>query len=185
MKSITKYFFNGLLVLVPLTVTIYVVYLIFSKVDGIFKFPIPGLGLILTIAFVIVIGFIATNIFTNKLLSYIDSLFSRLPFVKLIYTSIKDLTNTFVGDKKGFTKPVAVSLIPGSSLKHLGFITRESMEAYGMKDMIAVYLPQSFNWGGNLILVSRDQVTPLSVVSGEMLAFVVSGGIVKETVKKI
>ncbi len=185
MRALTKYFFNGLLVLVPLAATSYVVYLIFSKIDGVFRFPIPGLGLILTIAIVIAIGFIATNIVTKKLLSLIDGLFSRLPFVKLIYTSIKDLTNTFVGDKKGFTKPVAVSLIPGSSVKHLGFITRESMEAYGMKDMIAVYLPQSFNWGGNLILVSRDQVTPLSVVSGEMLAFVVSGGIVKETVKKI
>ncbi len=178
----TKYFFNGLLVLVPLAATVYVVYLIFAKIDGIFRFSIPGLGILLTLAIVVVIGFIATNIATKRLLAFVDHLMGRVPFVKMIYTSIKDLTSTFVGEKKGFTKAVAVAIIPGSSVRHLGFITRESMESFGMNDMVAVYLPQCFNFGGNLVVVSRDQVTPLNVMGSEMMAFIVSGGVTNQNV---
>ena len=127
MKKLTKYFFEGLLFLVPIVVTIYVLYIVFMKIDGIFGFAIPGVGFIVTIILVTVIGFMASNFLTQQLVCIAEETFSRLPLVKMIYTSIKDLIGAFVGEKKSFDKPVLVSLAPGSSVQVIGFVTRESM----------------------------------------------------------
>jgi uncharacterized membrane protein len=177
MKKLTKYFLNGLLFLVPIVVTIYVLYIVFIKIDRIFGFEIPGVGFIITIITVTVIGFMASNFVTKRLLQTAENTLSRLPLVKMIYTSIKDLIGAFVGEKKSFNKPVLVTLAPGSSVQVVGFVTRESLEALGLTGKVAVYLPQSYNFAGNLIIVSKELITPLPVESGTVMAFIVSGGI--------
>ncbi len=95
----------------------------------------------------------------------------------MIYTSIKDLIGAFVGDKKSFNKPVLVTLSPVSNIHVIGFLTRESLDNLGLSESVAVYLPQSYNFAGNLIVVPREQVTPLAVESGDIMAFIVSGGV--------
>jgi uncharacterized membrane protein len=177
MKKLTKCFLNGLLVSIPLVATLYVVYVIFSKIDSIFKFEIPGAGFLLTIVTITVIGFISSNFLTKGLVHFVDRVFARLPLIKMIYTSIKDLIGAFVGDKKSFDKPVLVTLSPGSNIQAVGFITRESLKNIGHADKMAVYLPQSYNFAGNLIVVPKEQVSPLSVDSGDIMAFIVSGGV--------
>ncbi len=177
MKRLTKYFFEGLLVLVPLVVTIYVIYVVFVKIDSIFAFRIPGMGFIITILTITIVGFISSNFITKKLVSLVDRIFARLPLAKMIYTSIKDLIGAFVGDKKSFDKPVLVTLSPGSNIQAIGFVTRDDLENIGFADKVAVYLPQSYNFAGNLIVVPKEQVFPLSVESGEIMAFIVSGGV--------
>ena len=177
MKKLTRYFFEGLLFLVPLVATIYVLWLLFTKIDGIFRFKIPGMGFGGTIITVTIIGFIASNFLTKGLVRTMDKALSRLPLVKMIYTSIRDLTGAFVGEKKGFNKPVLVALTPGSSIQVIGFMTREDLGALGLEGKVAVYLPQSYNFAGNLLLVPREQVTPLQAESGHVMAFIVSGGI--------
>ncbi|RJQ48796.1 MAG: DUF502 domain-containing protein [Nitrospiraceae bacterium] len=181
MKRITRYFFEGLLLLVPLAATLYVVYVIFVKIDGtfnsIFKFKIPGTGFLLTILTIILVGFVSSNFLTKRLMRIIDATFTRLPFVKMIYTAVRDLMNAFVGDKKSFNKPVLVSVSPDKSIQLIGFMTREGLEHIGLSDKVAVYLPQSYNFAGNVIIVSRERVTPLSAYSGDVMAFIVSGGV--------
>lgn len=177
MKRFTRYFLNGLVLLVPVVVTIYVVYIVFVKIDNLFKFPIPGVGFILTILTITAIGFIGSNILTRKLVRIIDMLFSRLPFIKMIYTSLKDLVDAFVGDKRSFNKPVSVTLMPGSNVQVVGFITNESLNNLGFLDSVAVYLPQSYNFAGNLIIVPKQQVTLINADSGEVMKFIVSGGV--------
>lgn len=177
MKKLTRYFFEGLLFLVPIVATIYVLYLLFSKIDGIFRFKIPGMGFGVTIITVTIIGFIASNFLTRRLVRAADKALRRLPFVRMIYTSIKDLTGAFVGEKKGFSKPVLVALAPGDSIQVIGFMTREDMDAFGLPGKVAVYLPQSYNFAGNLVVVPKEQVTPLQAESGTVMAFIVSGGI--------
>ena len=177
MKRFTRYFFEGLLVLIPVVATIYVIFLIFTKVDNIFIFSVPGMGFIVTILSITIVGFISSNFITKKLLGLVDKIFTKLPFVKMIYTSVKDLIGAFVGDKKSFDKPVLVTLSPGSNIQAIGFVTRESLENIGFPDKVAVYLPQSYNFAGNLLVVPRDQVTPISAESGEIMAFIVSGGV--------
>ncbi len=175
MKQLTKYFFNGLAFLVPVAVTLYVVYAIFIKIDRLFKFPIPGMGVLVTLVVITIIGFLASNFLTRWVIYIVDGLLRRLPLVKMIYTSIKDLIHAFVGEKKGFNRPVMVSL--GAGVKAFGFITCDSLENLGLKDTVSVYLPQSYNFAGNLVIVPADQVTPLVTDSGDLMAFIVSGGI--------
>ena len=111
---------------------------------------------------------------------FVASLLKRFPLIKLLYTSIKDLIGAFVGDNKKFDKPVLITLVPGSDIKAIGFVTRESMSAWGLSDNVAVYLPQSYNFAGSLLVVPSAQVTPLDVPSGDVMAFVVSGGVTGE-----
>jgi uncharacterized membrane protein len=177
MKRLTRYFFEGLLVLIPLVATIYVIYAVFTKIDGIFKFSIPGMGVLVTLLMIVIVGFISSNFITSRLVRLVEKIFTKLPLVKMIYTSIKDLIGAFVGDKKSFDKPVLVTIAPGGSIQAIGFITRDSLESIGCVEKVAVYLPQSYNFAGNLIVVPKDQVTPLSVESGDIMAFIVSGGV--------
>jgi uncharacterized membrane protein len=97
--------------------------------------------------------------------------------VKLVYSSIKDLINAFVGERKSFDKPVLVRLSPDDSVRALGFVTREALASLGLPEHVAVYFPQSYNFAGNLLIVPHDAIQPLSVSSGELMTFIVSGGV--------
>ena len=177
MKRISQYFLQGLLFLVPLFVTTYVIYWVFVKIDGVLDFPVPGLGFLVTIAMVTVVGFVASHFFTRKIFHLIDRIFARLPLVKMIYTAIRDLVNAFVGDKKSFNRPVQVVVNRESNIRVIGFATRESLDTIGIQDSVAVYLPQCYNFAGNLVIVNRDQVVPLPGDPGEVMKLIVSGGV--------
>lgn len=177
MRRISRYFLEGLLILVPFVVTVFVIYTVFQKIDGLFHFSIPGMGFVATLLLIFLVGFVTSNFLTRKLVALADTLFSRVPLVKMIYSSIKDLLNAFVGDKKSFNKPVQVTLSPDSGVRAIGFVTNDSLENLGIEGSVAVYLPQSYNFAGNLIIVPKDQVTPLDADSGDVMAFVVSGGV--------
>ena len=177
MKRISQYFLQGLLFLVPLFVTVYVLYWIFIQIDGVLNLPVPGMGFLVTIIFITLIGFVASNFLTKNIFLLVDRVFVRLPLVKMIYTSIKDLVHAFVGDKKSFNRPVQVVIDRKSNIRLLGFATCESLDSIGIEDSMAVYLPQSYNFAGNLIIVESDQVIPLTADPGEVMKFIVSGGV--------
>lgn len=177
MKKISRYFFEGLLVLVPLVATIYVIYVIFMKIDHIFNFTTPGLGFLVTLFSITLVGFVASNFLTRNLVRLVDTVFAKLPLVKMIYNSIKDLVGAFVGDKKSFSKPVLVTMGADPGLKAIGFVTGENLDGLGIKDSVAVYFPQSYNFAGNLLVVAKDRVTPLAADPGDIMSFIVSGGV--------
>jgi uncharacterized membrane protein len=187
MKQIIRYFMKGLLFLVPVFVTIYVIYWVFSTIDNfvhdLFKeyFEesrwIIGFGVVLTLVVITLVGFLCSLFITRPIMQFLEKSFSRLPLIKLLYSSIKDLIEAFVGEKKKFDQPVMVQLIPGSELKSLGFVTRKSLEMFGLDDMVAVYFPQSYNFAGSVLLVPKEQVVPLDMESSEVMAFIVSGGV--------
>lgn len=177
MKKLTKYFFEGLLFLMPIVATLYVLYFVFSRIDHIFGFRIPGVGFLLTIGIVTLMGFFVSTFFTKGVVMVVDRLFSRMPLTKMIYTSIQDLVQAFVGEKKRFSKPVLVTLIQGGSVRIAGFVTRESLDTIGLPGSVAVYVPQSYNFAGNLIIVPKELVTPITAESRNVMAFIVSGGV--------
>jgi uncharacterized membrane protein len=106
-----------------------------------------------------------------------DAIFSRAPIVRIIYTSIKELTEAFVGDRRRFDHPVVVDLFPESDIQAVGFVTREDLTGLGIRDRVAVYFPQSYNFAGQLVVVPAARVTRLEAVSSDVLAFIVSGGV--------
>ncbi len=177
MKRISQYFLKGLLFIIPLFATVYAVYWIFIKIDTLLTLPVPGLGFIVTIVFITFVGFAASNFLTQRVVHLVDRVFTRLPLVKMIYTSIRDLVGAFVGDKKSFNRPVQVVIDREKNIRLLGFATRESLDAIGIRDSMAVYIPQSYNFAGNLIIVAREQVVPLEADPGEVMKLIVSGGV--------
>jgi uncharacterized membrane protein len=176
MKTLIANFLNGCLVVVPAALSLYVVYAIFVRIDGLLGIRVPGLGFLLTIALITAIGALARNVVGKRLVGLADRLLARLPLVKLIYTALRDFMSALLGDKKTFDRPVAVSLTEDGALKAFGFVAREDLESFGLGEHIAVYLPQSINFAGQLLLVPRRRVTPLSVQPSELLPFIVSGG---------
>lgn len=182
-QALARYFFRGLLVVAPVAATIYVVWLLFDLVDGwinvdwLLDRRIPGVGAALTLVLVTAVGFLASNFATRWLFGATDRLFSRVPLVKLLYTAIKDLIGAFVGERRRFDRPVALSLGSGEEAAVVGFLTRDDLAALGLAGFVAVYVPQSYNFAGNLLVVPAARVRPLAIDSTEAMTFVVSGGI--------
>jgi len=177
MKRFVGYFLRGSLVLIPLAGTLYIVFLILRTLDQIIPLDIPGLGLVLTIGLITLVGFLTSNVVGRTAFDTTEKIFTRLPLVKLLYTSIKDLIGAFVGNKKRFNRPVAVALTPGGTVKALGFVTRDNLDALGYGPYAAVYFPQSYNFAGNLLMVPIELIEPLDVETGDLMTFIVSGGV--------
>ena len=177
LKRLVGYFVRGCLVLAPLGLTLYILFTILHAIDQFLPIGIPGVGLLLTLSLVTIVGMLTSNVIGRGVVETTDRALKRLPLVKLIYTSIKDLINAFMGDKKSFNRPVAVTLNPMSGLKALGFITREGLHSLDMPLHVAVYFPQSYNFAGYLAVVPREQVEALDVNSAELMTFIISGGV--------
>jgi uncharacterized membrane protein len=178
MQWLFKSFLKGLLLVVPLTVTLWVFWLVFSTIDGFLGLKVPGLGFLATIVAIVVIGAVGSIFLVDRLVAWLESALSRVPVAKLVYFSLKDFVGAFVGEKKGFNRPVVVNLDDSGTIKVIGFATAESVDIPGTEDYVAVYLQQSYNFAGNLILVPRSRVTPLPPKeSSKWLTFIVSGGV--------
>lgn len=177
MKTLLGYFWRGCLVLLPVFVTAYVAYLVIAAFDRLVPLGIPGLGLVFVIALVTLVGFMTSNVMGRAVVEAAERRLSSLPFLKLVYGSIRDLVQAFVGNKKRFDKPVALALLPGSPVQVLGFVTRDALTELGKADRVAVYIPQSYNFAGNLVIAPREQVEALDASSTDLMAFIVSGGV--------
>lgn len=173
-------FMRGLLVVVPAAAAIYFVWLTVTTVDrtiaAIVRRPVvPGVGFLLTVALIAVIGALASGFATRWLFGAIDRLFERLPLVQLIYTSLRDLIDAFVGEKRRFDRPVVVLVADGVEI--LGFLTRDELAPFGLPGRAFVYLPQSYNFAGNLIVVPVERIRPLAIDSRTAMTLIVSGGV--------
>lgn len=177
MRRLLNYFLRGLVFVAPIVLSIWVLYTIFARVDSLLGLSIPGLGFLVTIVLITLLGFLASTVLTRSVLGYIEQIFERLPFVRLLYGSTRDLVNAFVGEKRRFDSPVLVTFAPGSGIRAVGFVTQRSLGRLGLDGSVAVYLPHSYTFAGNLLIVPAAQVEPLSAEAAEALAFVVSGGV--------
>ena len=120
------------------------------------------------------------------MLAYLDKLISQAPLVKIIYTSIKDFMSAFVGKERRFTEPVLVKISRDGNLEKMGFITQKDLSNLGIpKGKVAVYLPHSYNFSGNLFIVSVENITPLDAHPAEVMKFIVSAGVTSVDNKNI
>jgi uncharacterized membrane protein len=177
MRRLANYFFQGLIVTAPIFLTLYICWLVFTRIDRWLGFPVPGVGFLATLALITLVGFLASNLLTRSLLGVVESVMKRLPFVRLLYSSTRDLLSAFVGEHRRFDRPVLVSLAADGAVRAFGFVTQEALERFGLERHVAVYVPQSYNFAGNLIVVPRDRVSPVAAESAEVMAFIVSGGV--------
>jgi uncharacterized membrane protein len=178
MRRIANYFLRGLLITIPALVTFYLCWLAIRWFDDLFGITTPGLGLAIALVSITVIGALGSNLVTRSMIASFDQLLAKLPFVRLLYTSVKDLLSAFVGEKKRFNRPVRARIGQGDAeVSLLGFVTAESLGNLGPADQVAVYVPFSYSVAGHILLLPRDRVTPLQADAADAMAFIVSGGV--------
>ncbi len=177
-SQLIRYFGQGLLFVVPIFATFYVLYYLFVKMDEILPIGIPGIGLLIILTGVTLIGFIGTRLVTTPAFKGINNLINRTPLIKIIYSSVKDLLSAFVGSKKKFTQPVTVKLNSDLDVRQIGFLTQTDLTDLGIKKgYVSVYVPFSYSIMGNVYVVPRVNVEVLESSPTETMKFVVSGGI--------
>ncbi len=178
MKKLINYFLQGLLYIVPITVTGAFVVWAFNKIDGILPFDFPGLGLIIIISLITIIGFLGSAIIASPINSFFKNLLKKAPLLETIYTSVKDLMNTFVGKKRGFKEAVFIKLFDNSTIERIGFVTNKDLKSLNINEgRVLVYIPHSYNFSGNLFVVEKKYITPINAPSSEIMKLIVSGGV--------
>ncbi|MCB0687385.1 MAG: DUF502 domain-containing protein [Saprospiraceae bacterium] len=185
MKKLLNYFLQGLIYIAPLAVTAYIIYMIFSFLDGLlqrllidlFGFKFPGLGVLFLVFVLMLVGFLGQTIIARPLKALFERLLHKVPLLNMIYSAFNDLFSAVVGKKKKFNVPVLVLVNPISNLEKLGFLTEEDLDLLKVEDKVAVYFPHSYNFSGELFIVPRENVRPVAINSGDVMKFIVSGGV--------
>jgi uncharacterized membrane protein len=181
----SSYVLRGLIVVLPIWATVWVLRSLFLLVDHacqpteVTGGNIPGLGFLIILVLATVLGFLADWSGTSRQVQWIEHGLARIPLVKLVYGTIKDFVDAFLGKKRRFDKPVLVQLGGAFDAQVVGFVTSEDLSVLGISAKVAVYFPQSYTIGGNLVILSRDRVTPIDADSGAVMAFLVSGGVTR------
>lgn len=201
MKSFTPgklfyYFFQGLIILAPIVITVWAVVSLFNFVDGILPnllytlFPdmvkldvqgnpqkIPGLGFLAVVVIVLFVGYVSSIFVVSRLVNLFDTVLEKTPGIKLIYTTVKDFLEAFAGNKRKFNKPVLVAL-DDKDVWRLGFITQNDMSQFGLTDYLCVYVPHSYAFSGITYMVQKNRIKVLEdVKSADAMKFIVSGGV--------
>ena len=198
-KKIIQYFLQGLLIIAPLAITIYAIYWVISTVDGwvpIFREVVKdaqgnivgyevknyGLGFLIILVAIITIGYLSSFFIQSKLFNLFDHWLEKTPGIKFIYTSTRDFFEAFAGDKKRFNKAVLANVF-SEDVWIVGFLTDEEMHKFELgADKVAVYVPQAYNFAGQLYILPRDKVKKINnISSGEAMKYAVTGGVVDLT----
>jgi uncharacterized membrane protein len=185
MKQFLRYFLQGLILFIPLIITAFILLKLFDFFAGMFSFigfsdyPVLNtlLGLAGTLGFISLLGLLASSYIFKQVFSFFEDKLEHAPFIRHIYSPVKDFTNAFVGNKKRFNKPVLVLTNSAANIHEMGFITREDLEDFDIRDKVAVYLPLSYSLSGKLIIVPIENVKLLKADAADAMKFVVSGGV--------
>ena len=195
-KNLARLFLQGLLILAPISVTIWILYSAFFLIDGILPgmvysvapkllgtdasgMPrrIPGLGFIVFIGMALIVGYISPSWIVSRVVEFGENLLERTPGIKFIYSTVKDFFEAFAGNKRKFTKSVLVS-VAEPDVWQVGFITQEELREFDLQEYVAVYVPQSYAFAGHLYFVKRDRVRILTdISSADAMKFAISGGV--------
>ncbi len=175
-RRLLNYFLKGLLFVLPIFISFYVIYKLLEFLDGLLHIPIPGVGFAIVIGVITLLGYLGTGLLSKPFLDLFEDLMSRTPGLKMIYNSVKDMMEAFVGEKRKFKEPVMVTMSSTGIMK-LGFVTQKDLSSIEIDGFVAVYFPHSYNFSGNLYLVPKDKVKPVEGRSAQMMQFIVSGGV--------
>lgn len=187
--ALLNYFIKGLLVVVPIGAAAFLIYWAVSRLDSALNLSdilwvskagkpmyIPGLGILNVLVIILIVGILVTNVITDPIKRWFKRWFNRLPFFNFLYSSIKDLTEAFVGDEKKFTEAVIVE-VNEFGLKKVGFLVQKDLTSLDLPDEVAVYFPYSYSFAGQVVIISKDKVKPINKNSADMMKFVISGGV--------
>src|SRR3954453_16248051 len=199
-RQLLNYFFQGLIILAPITITAWAVVSLFLYIDNILPnlihsiFPvfykpdeqgdlhkIPGVGFLVIIIVIVLVGYVSTSYIVGKMVDFFGHVLERTPGIKFIYTAVKDFLEAFAGEKRKFDKPVLVS-VDANDVWRLGFMTQEDGSVLGLEKHVVVYVPHSYAVSGVVYIVPVDKVKILpNLSSTEAMKFALSGGVAELT----
>jgi uncharacterized membrane protein len=189
MKQINQIFFKGLIVVLPITLTFYLLFWASVKVESLFgsglqlvmgrDFYIPGFGIVLTILFILLVGLLVNNYFTGRFFAWLTQTLEKVPLIKVIYNPLKDLMALIPGRSSEKDKPQRVVLVQLEALgvEVLGLVTREDLHEINSHDKISVYVPFSYMLGGLTLIVSKDRVRKVDLPVDQALKLSVTAWI--------
>lgn len=194
MKGVIRHlkgrFLAGLFVVIPIGITIFILKFLFNFADGILgsfldellsslihrEAHYPGLGMVTGVLVVYLAGLLATNMLGNQMLKWVDELVSRIPLVKSIYTSSKQLTKVFKEGGSSYRRAVFVEW-PRPGVRAIGFVTAEVIR--NGERLVIVYIPTMPNpTSGFALFFREEEVSDCGMTVEEAVKFVVSGGVV-------
>lgn len=179
-RLLINYFLRGLLVLLPIVLTILIIGWLVNTITGVLHLrEISGKEFffytLLVVTIILTVGFITRGVVARQILDFFEGIIEKAPGLSFIFGTTKDMTEAFVGDKKKFTKPVIVSV--GEGIYRMGFITQEDMNIIGMPGHSAVYLPYSYGFSGEMLLVERSKIKTVNAESSHWTKYIISGGV--------
>lgn len=185
MNKILRYFLQGLILLIPFIITVVVLVKLYQFLEGLFAFVgftnYAVLNTLIVFVFILIVitvfGLLASSFIFQKLFNFIEDRLEHAPFIRHIYSPIKDFMNAFMGNKKKFKKPVIVLTNPQANVHEIGFVTQDDLSDIGIKDKVAVYLPYAYSFSGRLLIVPAENVQPLNVEGADAMKFIISGGV--------
>lgn len=195
-----KYFITGLLVLVPLFITVWVISGLVGMMDqSLLLLPetwrpkaqlgldIPGMGAILTLLIIFVTGVIATNFFGKRLILVWEALLARVPVVKSIYASVKQVSDTLFSDSGNAFRQAVLVQFPRPGVWTIAFVTGKpggDVANHLSGDYLSVYVPTTPNpTGGYFLMLPRADVVELDMSVDEALKYIISMGVVAPPTK--
>lgn len=185
MKRLLSYLGQGLLIVAPVLITGYIVFLLFNLLDGILReqitkligFTIPGLGFIMVVAFIIFLGWMGQTLVGRPIKKLFERIIKRTPVFNTVYSAINDIFKALVGKDKKFESPVIALINRENNLWKMGFVSQKDMSSIGMPDMVTVYMPHSYNFSGEHFILPAENVKYIDISAAEAMKFIVSGGI--------
>lgn len=178
LRTLLGYFFKGLLLIAPFYLTLSLVAGTLQKIDSLVKSKIPGLGLLILLVLATLIGYLGSTILLKSLFNGIENFIKRLPIVNLLYSSARDIFEAFLRkEKKIFSSPVLVTISKADETYSIGFITNSDLTFINMPGMVSVYIPSSYSFSGEVLIIPRNSVKAIDAPSAEITKFILSGGI--------
>lgn len=195
-KSLRSYLLAGLIVWLPILVTVMVLHFIIDLLDGtiallpksyqpeqLFGFQIPGLGVLLSLTLLLVTGIVATNILGQRVVAWSEALLDKIPLVRTIYNAAKQMSNAIFATNGHAFRKVLMFEYPRKGMWTVGFQTGEAtpeIVTHAGVEMVSVYVPTTPNpTSGFLILVPKKEVTELAMSIDEALKFIISLGVMQ------
>ncbi|EGD34838.1 MULTISPECIES: DUF502 domain-containing protein [unclassified Capnocytophaga] len=182
-RTFLKYFLQGVLIIGPLSTTIWIIWSIFYSVDNLIPHiseRFPGLVFAIIVVGTTIIGYLGSRFLAGKLLvEGLNYILEHTPGVKFIYKTIREVIGSFVGDKQKFSTPVWVRVQENPEIWRIGFLTQEDMSFASLSQMVSVYLPHSYAISGWVIVIQKENIKPAEGFSAKQaMEFAVSGGTV-------
>ncbi len=194
MKKIAALFLRGLSAILPIALTLYILYWLATSAESLLggaieaiiteRYYVPGMGVVVGFLLTIAVGILLHMWLFRKVLDLFEKIFNRIPLIKSLYASIRDMMDFFDKSQKKKFDTVVMANIGDPDTNLMGLVTRDTFsdlpQGVGSEQTVAVYLPMSYQMGGFTVMIPRSKIRALDMNVEDALQFVLTAGVTSE-----